>query len=135
MINFTTTLSYGLRFLVNLAREKKQPKQLKKIAEEENISLLYLRKLIPPLEKAGLVKSMKGPGGGFILSRKPSQIGLLDIINVLSHKRILDCLKGPSICRRYEDCLVKDLWEEAYKRIEGIFRDKTLETMLRRRRR
>ncbi|HIE36375.1 MAG TPA: Rrf2 family transcriptional regulator [Candidatus Omnitrophica bacterium] len=135
MINFTTTLSYGLRFLANLAQENHGPKQLKKVAEEEEISLLYLRKLIPPLEKAGLIRSIKGPGGGFILNRKPSRIHLSEIINVLSRNRIIDCLKDPSNCKRKNECLVKDIWWEIYQKIQMIFKGKTLETIVRRQKR
>ncbi|MDP2923471.1 MAG: Rrf2 family transcriptional regulator [Candidatus Omnitrophota bacterium] len=130
MFNFTTALSYGLRLLLNLALEGKRPKQLKKIAKEENISLPYLRKLIPSLERAGFIRSLKGPGGGFMLTRKPSQIPLLGVINILSKDRMRHCLKDPVSCLRRQDCLTRDLWEEVHKKTEGIFRNKTLETII-----
>jgi Rrf2 family iron-sulfur cluster assembly transcriptional regulator len=135
MINFTTTLSYGLRFLVNLAKEGYGPKQLKRIAEEEEISLLYLRKLIPPLEKAGLIRSIKGPGGGFVLNRKPSHIYLSEIINILSRNRIINCLKNPSNCKRKDECLVKDIWWEVYQKIQEIFEGRTLESIIKKQKR
>jgi Rrf2 family iron-sulfur cluster assembly transcriptional regulator len=133
MIKFNNTLSYGLRLLVNLALEGKNPKQLKKIAKEENISLSYLRKLIIPLEKNGIVKSLRGPGGGFLLSRKPAQISLYEVINTLSHSKVIACVKGSSSCRRYGDCAVKDLLEEVYLKVQSVFKNKTLASIIKRR--
>lgn len=130
MVHFTTTLSYGLRFLVNLALEKNLPKQLEKIAKEESISVFYLRKIIPPLEKAGLIKSLKGPGGGFILHRKPSEISLLEVVGLLSKNKLRQCLKIPHHCKRYDDCLVRGVWKEVYQAVQTVFKNKTLETIV-----
>lgn len=133
MLNITTALSYGLRLLINLGLAGTSPKQLKRIAAEENISLLYLRKLIIPLEKAGIVKSIRGPGGGFKLNRKPSGIPLLEVINSLSHNKVRGCMRGISSCQRYADCAVKDLLEEVYNKTQSVFKNKTLATILKRR--
>jgi Rrf2 family protein len=130
MLNVTTTLSYGLRFLVNLATSDKCPKRLERIAREEDISLAYLRKLTPFLEKAGLIKSCKGPGGGFMLKRKPSEISLLEVISTLSKNRVRHCLQKPSLCIRYNECLVKDLWKKIHIKFEELFRNKTLATII-----
>ncbi|MBP7088384.1 MAG: Rrf2 family transcriptional regulator [Candidatus Omnitrophica bacterium] len=132
MINFTTTLSYGLRLLVNLSLSKKLPKQLKKIAKEEGISLAYLRKLITPLDRAGIIRSIKGPGGGFILTHKPSEIYLLDVIGAISHNKVIGCVRGLPSCKRYNYCVVKDLLEEAYNKIQSVFQAKTLATIINR---
>jgi Rrf2 family protein len=132
MFNFTTTIRYSLRLLINLALGGKSPKQLKKISVEESISLPYLRKLIIPLEKSGIVKSLRGPGGGFILSRKPQEVPLWEIINILNHSKAIDCLDYSSNCQRYEDCAVKDLLEEVYSKVQSVFKNKTLATMIKR---
>ena len=132
MFNFTATLSYGLRLLINLALSENSPKQLKKIAKEEGISLPYLRKLVIPLERAGIIKSSRGPGGGFVLRRMPCDISLAEVIDVISHNKVIDCVKGPSGCRRSTNCLVKELLEEAYQKMQSVFKKKTLATILKR---
>ena len=132
MFNFTTTLTYGLRLLINLSLKKEGPKQLERIAKEENISLGYLRKIVIPLEKAGILKSSRGPGGGFILNRKPSDISLSEVTSILNRSKVIDCIKGTSSCQRYGDCVVKDLLEEVYNKIQLVFRKKTLATILQR---
>ncbi|MBN3039503.1 MAG: Rrf2 family transcriptional regulator [Candidatus Omnitrophica bacterium] len=129
MFNFTTTLSYGLRLLINLAQSDKGPRQLRKIAHEENISLPYLRKIILPLDKAGIVRSTRGPGGGFVLNRDPKDIALSEIIGILSHNKVIDCVKGYNSCRRFNGCRVKDLLEEAYDKFQLVFQGKTLESI------
>jgi len=133
MFNFTTTLSYGLRLMINLADSQKGPKQLKKIAKEEGISLPYLRKLIGHLDRAGMVKAVKGPGGGFMLADKPSKIYLSEVINALSHSKVIECVKGLSDCKRYKHCVVKDLLEEGYNKMQSVFKRKTLATIMKRR--
>ena len=130
MLQVTTTLSYGLRVLLNLAHDHKRPRRLQTIALEEGISLPYLRKLIVPLERAGIIKSLRGPGGGFILNRKPEEIGLLEVINMLSHNKVIGCVTGSKSCRRYEHCVVKGLLEEAYSKFQRVFAHKTLATIL-----
>jgi len=130
MINFTTTLSYGLRLLVNLSLSQKLPKQLKKIAKEEGISLAYLRKLITQLDRAGIVRSIKGPGGGFVLTQKPSKIYLSEVINAINRNKVISCVRGLPSCKRYNYCLVKDLLEEVYNKIQSVFKTKTLATII-----
>ena len=133
MVNFTTSFRYSLRLLINLAVGNKRPKQLKNIAKEESLSLPYLRKLIIPLYKAGLIKSVRGPGGGFILSRKPSEIHLSEVIKIIGHNKVISCVKGASGCRRYEECIVKDLLEEVYNKVQSVFTRKTLASIIKRR--
>ena len=132
MFNFNNTFTYGLRLLVNLSQNKAKPKQLKKIAQEENISLQYLRKLTIPLERAGMVKSLRGPGGGFMLNKLPAEISLLAVNNALNRSKVIDCVKGTSGCRRFGDCMVKDLLEEVYNKVQLVFKNKTLATIVKR---
>ncbi|MCK4917593.1 MAG: Rrf2 family transcriptional regulator [Candidatus Omnitrophica bacterium] len=133
MINFTTNLRYSLRLLINLALGEKIPRKLKTIAGEENISLSYLRKLIIPLDKAGIVKSSRGPGGGFTLNREASDLPLSELIDILERtSKVLGCVKGLSDCRRYEDCIVKDLLEEVYDKVQAVFEKRTLATLINR---
>lgn len=135
MFNFTNTIRYSLRLLVNLSLSGKMPKQMKKIAEEEGISLSYLRKIIVPLERSQIVKSVRGPGGGFLLNRNPSRVSLSEIVEVLGYNKAAGCVKGLSECRRYEDCLVKDLLEEVYNKVQTVFKAKTLAAVIKGRKR
>ena len=130
MFNFTTTLSYGLRLLLNLARYKATARQLKVIAQEEDIPLPYLRKIAAALERCGIIKSLRGPGGGFILQRAPAEIPLVEVIGILTHTKVMNCVQEASSCERSSYCVIKKLLEEAYEKFQMVFKNKTLATLL-----
>ncbi len=75
---------YGLRALVDLSvRSKNGQVSLNSIAERNGISLQYLEQVFAALKRAGLVKSIKGPQGGYLLERPANQISVLDIVKAL----------------------------------------------------
>lgn len=106
------------------------PKRLKDIADEEGVSLGYLRKLSSSLEKAGFIKSIKGPGGGFALARDARDIRLREIVNTLSKSKVRNCLKNNASCRRSGNCSVKLLLEEVYSSAGKVLENKTLYTLI-----
>jgi Rrf2 family protein len=130
MLNFTSTLSYGLRLLLNLAKGEQRPRQLKMIAQEEGISLPYLRKIAAPLERAGIIRSLRGPGGGYMLKKKPDDIALIEIINILTRTKVMSCVKTDSSCKRSSHCAVKNLLHQAYVQFQLVFEPKTVATLL-----
>ncbi len=83
-MKFSTKTTYGLRAMINLAKEDSlKSVSLSKIAKEEGISLKYLEKLFSHLKKAKLVQSEVGAGGGYYLNRSPSKITVFDIVKAL----------------------------------------------------
>lgn len=99
---------YGLRMMVNLAScfngELMSAKQL---ASEANFSYQLACKLLQKLHKAKLVRSGMGPKGGFALSREPSMITLMEIINVLQGGiRLNRCLLGGNGCEFQPECQI-----------------------------
>jgi Rrf2 family iron-sulfur cluster assembly transcriptional regulator len=102
--------------MVDLASHSNgQPVPLADIAERQEISLSYLEQLFAKLRRGGLVKSVRGPGGGYLLAydRDATRIG--DIILAVDEPiRAVRCSPGASIgCRGdHSRCLTHDLWEE-----------------------
>jgi Rrf2 family protein len=82
-MKFSTRSDYGLRAMVNLAKNYPEQKSVKDLSREERISLKYLERLINELRLAKLVKSHKGKSGGYTLARKPELIKAGKIIEVL----------------------------------------------------
>ncbi len=75
---------YGLRALFDLAQHhESRPRRSREIAEAQNIAEDYLNQLLIILRKAGLINSLRGPQGGHVLAKTPSQITLFDAIFVL----------------------------------------------------
>jgi len=99
--------------LASQGREK--PVALADIASRQEISLSYLEQLFGKLRKGGLVKSVRGPGGGYRLARPGSEIRISDIVlSVDEPLQTTRCTPGsPAGCHNNKGrCLTHDLWEE-----------------------
>ena len=92
-MKISTKGRYGLTIMIELAKKHGEgPISLKSIAQANDLSEHYLEQLIAPLRNAGLVKSIRGAYGGYILADKPSKITAGDVIRVLEGPLLL--LKG-----------------------------------------
>ena len=121
---FTTKAGYGLRAMVQLAKNySKEPYSLSKISKLEGISLAYLERLMAALKKKGLVRSIKGAKGGYILAKSPSKITVLEVVEALEGSTAsFYCVgkKNRKACCPSK-CATKDVWF----RLQGAI-DKTL---------
>ena len=83
-MKISTKGRYGLTLMIELARNYGSgPISLKAIAEQKNLSNHYLEQLATPLRNAGLIRSVRGPYGGYTLAKEPEHISTGDIIRVL----------------------------------------------------
>src|SRR3546814_5164963 len=102
--------------LVDLASHVEgRPVALADIAERQAISLSYLEQLFAKLRRGGLVRSVRGPGGGYLLAHAPGETRISDIILAVDQPiRATRCTPGqPFGCRRNKSrCQTPDLWEE-----------------------
>jgi len=102
--------------LVDLAgHDDDRPISLADIAERQEISLSYLEQLFAKLRRGGLVKSVRGPGGGYLLAHKANETRISDIILAVDEPiRVTRCTPGsPFGCRANKGrCITHDLWEE-----------------------
>ena len=115
-MRLSTRARYAVMAMVDLAQHGDgRPVSLAEIAEREEISLAYLEQLFAKLRRAGLVKSVRGPGGGYLLAHGRDDIRIADIIvGVDEPIRAVRCTPGSAIgCRGDRGrCLTHDLWEE-----------------------
>ncbi len=101
------------------------------IADREGISLSYLETLMGSLRSAGLIRTARGTGGGFILAKPPAQIKLSDIWTAMEGPLcLIDCTRQPDICPRYEQCITRDIWEEAEQALNAVLESWSLEDMM-----
>lgn len=110
-MNFSKTTSYAITVLHYLAKQN----NTRYSAKELNISLQipwpYLRQLLTSLKKEGFLESSKGRFGGFILSRKPEEISLADIVTAIEGKEIFNtCIMGFTTCPFDKKCAMHDAW-------------------------
>jgi len=100
---------------------KKGPITIKEIAKRQGMSVPYLEQLLNKLRKAGLIKSQKGPGGGYILCKRPTEISIGNILHALEGPiAIANCLvptRNHTECNRVEGCVARLLWKSLGEKI------------------
>ena len=115
-MRLSTKGRYAVMAMVDLAKHGTgAPISLAEIAERQEISLSYLEQLFARLRLGGLVKSVRGPGGGYLLAHGPSGTRISDIILAVDEPiRATRCSPGAPVgCRGNKSrCLTHDLWEE-----------------------
>jgi len=97
------------------AHSDNKPIALADVAERQEISLSYLEQLFSKLRRGGLVKSVRGPGGGYLLAHTAAETRIADIILAVDEPiKATRCTPGsPSGCTSNKSrCLTHDLWEE-----------------------
>ena len=131
-MKLSTRARYGVRLMVALAfNYDKGPIFLKDVAKGENISEKYLSLIIIPLRRTGLVNSIRGAHGGYLLAKDPSQITMKEIIDVLEGDcSLVDCVRNPSTCPRVPICASHDIWEIIGEKISETLNSVTLDMLV-----
>jgi Rrf2 family iron-sulfur cluster assembly transcriptional regulator len=115
-VKLSTKGRYAVTAMVDLARHGNgQPVSLAEIAERQEISLSYLEQLFAKLRRCGLVRSVRGPGGGYLLAHDQDDMRICDIIVAVDEPiQAVRCTPGEAVgCRGDRSrCLTHDLWEE-----------------------
>ncbi len=124
---------YGLRAMMDLASHQKDdvPVFLADIAHRQGISEKYLEHIFAALRTAGLVRTVRGRKGGFLLTKSPSEITADAILAVLEGPCILvDCVSKPVACDKSENCATRDVWSLLGHKIDEFLSDFTLEKLV-----
>lgn len=131
-MKLSTRGRYGVRLMLELALHYGEgPVLLKDIAEHQGISEKYLWQLINPLKTTGLVNSLRGAHGGYVLGRTPEAISLKEILRILEGSLCLvDCVDDPSFCERSPSCITREIWSEASRNMQQTLEETTLATMV-----
>jgi Rrf2 family iron-sulfur cluster assembly transcriptional regulator len=120
-VKLTTKGRYAVMAMVDLAQhERAGPVTIAAIAERQDISLSYLEQLFAKLRRGGLVRSVRGPGGGYVLSHPASETRIADVILAVNEPiKATRCEDGsPRGCVPGRGrCLTHDLWEELGRQI------------------
>jgi Rrf2 family iron-sulfur cluster assembly transcriptional regulator len=115
-VKLSTKGRYAVMAMADLAHHARgKPIALAEVAERQEISLSYLEQLFGRLRRAGLVSSVRGPGGGYMLARDPADMRISDIILAVDEPiKATRCTPGsPMGCHTHRGrCLTHDLWEE-----------------------
>ena len=136
-MRLSTRALYGTRAVLDLALHKGQGVvTLKDIARRQEISLSYLVHLLTPLVIGGVVRSIRGPKGGFLLDKAPEKVKLSTVIRLLEGTMsLVDCVAKPKICSRSRLCVTRDVWLELQKVMDRFLESVTLQDLVERQRR
>jgi len=132
-MKLTTKGRYAVTAMIDLSlHDDKGPVSLLEISDRQNISLSYLEQLFSKLRKQGLVQSIRGPGGGYSLSRRPDEIALSNIILAVDEKLdVTSCGNSAAGCNDdKERCLTHNLWMDLSNRIQSFLDGISLQDMM-----
>ena len=127
---FSQTVEYALRAMVYLASSGPEPQATGTIATATKVPQAYLVKVLQSLNRAGLVQSQRGVGGGVSLARPPEELTILEVVNAVDPiKRLATCPLGlPSHGANL--CPLHRRMDNALAMVEGAFRSTTLAEVL-----
>lgn len=126
-MRISTRGRYALRMMLDLALHNSgEYITLKDISARQEVSVKYLEQIVSVLSKAGMLKSVRGPSGGYKLTRSPEQYTVGDILRVTEGSLApVACLDSPqNDCPRAETCATLGFWQELYDAVRGVV-DKT----------
>lgn len=122
-MRLSTKSRYGLRAIFDMAYHAGTlPAQIKDISRRQNISPRYLEQIFQDLKRAALLRSRRGPQGGYCLARKPHEITVLDIVLATEGEvALVDCVKtgkrGKKACGFENQCITQQVWSEATRKL------------------
>lgn len=127
-MKLSTKTKYGTRALVELAlAEQSEAVSTREVAEKQGISFKYLEQIMASLRAAGLVNSQRGQHGGYSLARRPENIKLVEIYEVLEGSTApVECVDNPGSCPLEGVCAPRDTWAEMGHSIRQVLENTTL---------
>ncbi len=131
-MKLSTRTRYGIRAVIELAEHTGNgPLQLKIIARRQGISVKYLEQLIAVLRTAGLVRSIRGAKGGYVLAKPADQIRLIQIVHCLEGPVMTaECVDDEEYCDRAADCAARGVWAQVQQAVENVLESITLQDLV-----
>ena len=132
-MRISTRGRYALRMMLDMAlADSGKPVRVKEIAERQEISEKYMEQIMSILNKARFVRSVRGPQGGYFLTRKPEEYTVGMILRLTEGSLSpVDCLdEGAESCPRQESCVTFILWKQLDDAIRGVVDKVTLQDLV-----
>ncbi|RUR29740.1 Fe-S cluster assembly transcriptional regulator IscR [Vreelandella andesensis] len=132
-MRLTTKGRYAVTAMLDLAINTPQgPTSLGDISQRQEISLSYLEQLFAHLRRAGLVNSVRGPGGGYLLAKPAEDISVSQVIDAVNETVDATRCQGLSDCQQGDTCLTHHLWCELSGQIRNFLDDTSLAQLMQR---
>ena len=131
-MKLSTRGRYGIQAMYELAANASEgPMSIKAIAQRQAIPEAYLEQLMPVLKRAGLVTSVRGAQGGYLLSRDSEAISVGEVLRALEDGlNLVDCLSGEDMCLRSCACPSRIVYQKLRDGLNALADSITLKDML-----
>lgn len=133
MLRLSKKGEYGVRAMFEIARNfGRGPITIREIAEKQEIPIPYLEQLLNRLRRGGLIKSVRGPGGGYVLARNPRNTNLGEVLNVLEGPVALSECLNPTVvycCSKIDACVTRLLLKRLSEKITNFLGKTTLKDL------
>lgn len=130
-MKLTSKGRYAVTAMLDVAlNSKRGPVSLAEISERQEISLSYLEQLFSRLRKHGLVASVRGPGGGYVLNKSMDKIAISSIIKAVDESVDATRCNGEGCCQGGVRCLTHSLWNDLSQRIDSFLTSITLNELV-----
>ena len=137
-MRFSAKAEYGVKAILELAVQSGQrPVQIRNIAKKQGLPVKFLEQAMNALKKAGLVESIRGAQGGYLLNRSPKEISLGDVLKAIDGPmNETRCISDSSQtrCEEAGNCVVQDVWTEVKHSFIDLLNSITLQDMCERKR-
>ncbi len=135
-MKISTRGRYALRLMLDLAMDGGgKAVSLKDVSSRQGISDKYLEQIVTPLYRAGLVRSVRGAGGGYLLTRRPEEYTVGDILRPLEGDLApVECATDDRFCERCSQCVTVELWQEIHRAVSAVVDNTTLADLVQRQR-
>lgn len=134
-MKLSTKITYGVRALFDIAYHSRGlPAKVADIARRQGISPRYIEQIFISFKKKGIIKTVRGPKGGYLLAREPGDISLGDIIrSIEGNIEIVSCKpvssEGANECKIRKQCVTAPIWNELNEKISSFFDSITIEDL------
>ena len=133
-MKISTRGRYALRLMLDIALTGGEtPVSLRDVSQRQDISDKYLEQIITPLSRAGLVRSVRGAGGGYLLTKSPEDYTVGEILRVLEGSLApVNCAEDKGCCGRAEQCVTVEVWEQIMAAVSSVVDHITLADLMNR---
>lgn len=131
-MKISTKGRYALRLMLDIALHSQgEAISLRDVAKRQEISDKYLEQIVTPLARAGLLRSVRGAGGGYLLTREPGEYTVGQILRPLEGSLApVSCVDGNNCCNRAERCVTLDIWRNIQEAVNGVVDHTTLADLI-----
>ena len=131
-MKISTKGRYALKLMVDLALEGKEgPVALRDVAKRQEISEKYLEQLVAPLIRSGLLKSVRGASGGYLLTKSPAEYTAGEILRAQEGSLApVSCADSDHPCERQDRCSTAPLWRRIAQAVDEVVDNTTLQDLV-----